>query len=292
MNINISRNGNGGTPQACSACKYQRRKCGRTCILAPYFPHERQKQFLNAHKLFGVGKITNMLKNVPLESRDLTMSTIVYQSDMRALDPVGGCYRHIHNLQSQIDFYTAQLHFTLQQIAICRAAAASSSSHHHHHHYGDIAVVPDDNNININNNNHDDEAIINPPNYQHQHQHQQQQQHFVGEQLDDMNMFQPQPQMQPQYVVDDVVGVNPNYVPLQEDLNTWVNSIPLSPPLSLQENKKEVDEVDQERLGDDHLNDDQKPGFDLINEMNSSDIVRSTIDPRHQVVNYLYIIDS
>ncbi|CAK8535915.1 unnamed protein product [Lathyrus sativus] len=281
MNINITRNGNGGIPQACSACKYQRRKCGPSCILAPYFPHERQKQFLNAHKLFGVGKITNLLKTVPPEARDLTMSTIIYQSDMRALDPVGGCYRHIQNLQSQIDFYSAQLHFALQQIAICRAAAASSSSNHHHH-YNDI-VVPDDNNNN-NHDNHDNEAIIIPPNYLHQQQlPPPPPQHFVEEQLDGIGMFQPQPQMQPQYVVDDVVGVNPNYVPLQDqDLDTWVNSIPLS-LLSLQDNKKEDDEVDQERVGDDRLNDDQKPSFDLINEMNSSDIVRSTNDPRHQL---------
>ncbi|XP_058780233.1 LOB domain-containing protein 7-like isoform X2 [Vicia villosa] len=275
MNINISRNNNsnGGTPQACSACKYQRRKCGPTCILAPYFPHERQKQFLNAHKLFGVGKITNMLKNVPPESRDVTMSTIVYQADMRALDPVGGCYRHIQTLQAQIDYFTVELHFVLQQLAICRAAAASSSSNHHH--YNDIVVNGnvngignDDNNNNINHN--DDEGVIIPP---HHYQHQQ---NFVEEQLDDVNMFQPQQQqqMQPQYVVDDVVGVNPNYVPLQEDLNTWVNSIPLS-PLTLQDNKKEEDEVDQEPVGDNRLNDDQKPVFDLSNEMNSSDIVRA-----------------
>lgn len=280
MNINISRNNNtnGGTPQACSACKYQRRKCGPTCILAPYFPHERQKQFLNAHKLFGVGKITNMLKNVPLESRDVTMSTIVYQADMRALDPVGGCYRHIQTLQAQVDYFTVELHFVLQQLAICRAAAASSSSNLHH--YNDIVGAGNDVNNNINHN--DDEGVIIPPqHYQHQQHHQP---NFVEEQLGDVNMFQPQPQqqMQPQYVVHDDVGVNPNYVPLQEDLNTWVNSIPLS-PLTLQDNKKE-EEVDQERVGDDRLTDDQKPVFDLINEMNSSDIVgRSTNDPRQQV---------
>ncbi|CAI8611982.1 unnamed protein product [Vicia faba] len=252
-NIPRNNNSNGGTPQACSACKYQRRKCGPTCILAPYFPHERQKQFLNAHKLFGVGKITNMLKNVAPESRDLTMSSIVYQADMRAADPVGGCYRHIQHLQSQIDYSTAELHFVLQQLAICRAAASSSSNNHHH--YNDY---------------NDHEDIIIPPHYQP---------HFVEEQLDDVNMFQ-QPQMQPQYVADDFVGVNPNYVPLQEDLNTWVNSIPLS-PLTLQDNKKEEDEMDQERVGDDHLKDDQKPVFDLTN---SSDIGRhSTNDPRQQL---------
>ncbi|KAE9467926.1 hypothetical protein C3L33_00163, partial [Rhododendron williamsianum] len=44
---------NNTTTHACAACKYQRRKCAPDCVLAPYFPHHRQRQFLNAHKLFG-----------------------------------------------------------------------------------------------------------------------------------------------------------------------------------------------------------------------------------------------
>ncbi|MCI58077.1 LOB domain protein, partial [Trifolium medium] len=66
-------------------------------------------------------------------------------------------------------------------------------------------------------------------------------------------------------------------------LNTWVNSIPLS-PLTLQDNKKEVEEEEgenEEIVGDDS---DQKPVFDLINEMNSLDTNGSNnIDPKHQV---------
>lgn len=269
----ISRNGN-GTTQACAACKYQRRKCGTSCILAPYFPHDRQKQFLNAHKLFGVGKITNMIKNVPPHLRDHTMSSIIFQSDMRAMDPVGGCYRFIQQLQSQYEFYQAELHLTRQQISICKATQSQQHQQQFaavsNHHYNDMHVIN-------HNNNEDNDAALNIINHFNQ-------QHFVDDQLN-MNMLpQQQLQLQQQYVVDDVC-INPNYVPLQEDLNSWANNIniPLS-PLTLEGNNKEEDgEEDQERVGDDQGND-QKPVFDLINEMNSLDTnSRSSIDPGHQV---------
>ncbi|CAN8269373.1 unnamed protein product [Cochlearia groenlandica] len=56
-----NNNNNNSTNQACAACKYQRRKCASDCILAPYFPHDRHNQFLNAHKLYGVSNITKII---------------------------------------------------------------------------------------------------------------------------------------------------------------------------------------------------------------------------------------
>ncbi|OAY36504.1 LOB domain-containing protein 22 isoform X1 [Manihot esculenta] len=117
-------NGNGnGTSQACAACKYQRRKCAPDCILAPYFPHDRQRQFLNAHKLFGVSNITKIIKNLNQTDKDEAMRTIIFQSDVRANDPVGGCYRIIRELQRQIEYHKAELDLVLHQLAICRAQA-------------------------------------------------------------------------------------------------------------------------------------------------------------------------
>ncbi|KAK7349251.1 hypothetical protein VNO77_06468 [Canavalia gladiata] len=137
----ITRNGN-STTQACAACKYQRRKCAPDCILAPYFPHDRQRQFLNAHKLFGVSNITKIIKYLDPHDKDQAMRTIIYQSDMRATDPVGGCYRYIQDLQAQIEYYRAELELVLQQLAIFRAQAqAQAQAHHHqqqhqqHHHH-------------------------------------------------------------------------------------------------------------------------------------------------------------
>ena len=117
--------------QACAACKYQRRKCGSKCILAPFFPHHREKQFLLAHRLFGVGKITNMIKPLDPGRRNIAMATIIYESDMRAKDPVGGCLRIIQNLQSQIAYSQTELQLMLQHLAFFRRSPPppSFSSH-------------------------------------------------------------------------------------------------------------------------------------------------------------------
>ncbi|MED6109220.1 hypothetical protein PIB30_031425 [Stylosanthes scabra] len=111
------------TSQACAACKHQRRKCGPNCILAPYFPHDRQKQFLNAHKLFGVGRMTDLIKPLNPSDRNIAMETIIYQAEMRAYDPVGGCFRLIQHLQSQIEYYQAELQLVLHHLALLKTQA-------------------------------------------------------------------------------------------------------------------------------------------------------------------------
>ncbi|MED6193031.1 hypothetical protein PIB30_015234 [Stylosanthes scabra] len=113
--------------QACAACKHQRRKCGPNCILAPYFPHDRQKQFLNAHKLFGVGRMTDLIKPLNPSDRNIAMETIIYQAEMRAYDPVGGCFRLIQHLQSQIEYYQAELQLVLHHLALFKAQAQQQS---------------------------------------------------------------------------------------------------------------------------------------------------------------------
>ncbi|KAL6335268.1 hypothetical protein AAG906_029505 [Vitis piasezkii] len=117
--MSVPRIGNG--TQACEACKYQRRKCAPDCILAPYFPHGRQRQFLNCHKLFGVSNITKIIRNLHPPDKDEAMRTIIFQSDVRASDPVGGCYRIIRDLQRQIEYTKAELDLVLHHLAICRA---------------------------------------------------------------------------------------------------------------------------------------------------------------------------
>ncbi|XP_039070790.1 LOB domain-containing protein 22-like [Hibiscus syriacus] len=122
--MSISRSGSNSTTQACAGCKYRRMKCAPDCILAPYFPHDRQRQFQNAHKLFGVSNITKIIKNLNPHDKDIAMHTIVFQSDARANDPVGGCYRIIQELQRQIEYSQAELDLVLHQLAICRAQVA------------------------------------------------------------------------------------------------------------------------------------------------------------------------
>jgi hypothetical protein len=120
--------GSGGTNQACAACKYQRRKCNPDCPLAPYFPADQQRRFLNAHRLFGVSNILKTLKRLRPELCADAMGTLIYQSDMRATDPVGGCYRLILNLERQLEIETAELSAVLHNLAVYRQAAADAAA--------------------------------------------------------------------------------------------------------------------------------------------------------------------
>uniref|UniRef100_M1DU55 LBD22 (LOB DOMAIN-CONTAINING PROTEIN 22) n=1 Tax=Solanum tuberosum TaxID=4113 RepID=M1DU55_SOLTU len=109
--------GSGGNgSQACAACKYQRRRCAPDCLLAPYFPVERNKEFLNAHKLFGVNNLLKLLRNVEPFQRDNAMKALIFEANIRAGDPVGGCYRIIMNLQRLINLYETELQFTYNEI--------------------------------------------------------------------------------------------------------------------------------------------------------------------------------
>ncbi|KAJ1268353.1 hypothetical protein BS78_07G128200 [Paspalum vaginatum] len=120
--------GSGSTNQACAACKYQRRKCNPDCPLAPYFPADQQRRFLNAHRLFGVSNILKTLKKLKPELCPDAMGTLIYQSDMRAQDPAGGCYRLILNLERQLDMDTAELTAVLHHLALCRQAATAATA--------------------------------------------------------------------------------------------------------------------------------------------------------------------
>ncbi|XP_021761753.1 LOB domain-containing protein 27-like [Chenopodium quinoa] len=92
----------GGTNQACAACKYQRRKCAPTCVLAPYFPADQHKMFLNVHKLFGVMKIQKLLHVLPPSTHGEAMASIIHHADIRDRYPVHGCLGVIHALLNQI----------------------------------------------------------------------------------------------------------------------------------------------------------------------------------------------
>ncbi|KAL4560051.1 hypothetical protein LXL04_032199 [Taraxacum kok-saghyz] len=130
------------TTQACAACRYQRRKCAPDCVLAPYFPHDRQRQFQNAHKLFGVSNITKLIRDLDPPQKDEAMRTIIYQSDVRAQDPVEGCYRIIRELHRQIEYSRAELEIVLHQLAICRAHAVQNQNQNQnlHHHQDQLLI--------------------------------------------------------------------------------------------------------------------------------------------------------
>ncbi|XP_068498581.1 LOB domain-containing protein 22-like [Phaseolus vulgaris] len=72
-----------------------------------------------------------MIKPLDPGRRNIAMATIIYESDMRAKDPVGGCLRIIQNLQSQIAYSQTELQLMLQHLAFFRRSSPppSFSSH-------------------------------------------------------------------------------------------------------------------------------------------------------------------
>lgn len=110
------------SPQACAACKYQRRKCNPDCTLAPYFPANQPRQFLNAHRLFGVSNILKIIRNLDPVHRTDAMRSIIFQSNVRAQDPVGGCHRIIRDLEDQIQRDSDELALVRRQLDIYRSS--------------------------------------------------------------------------------------------------------------------------------------------------------------------------
>ncbi|KAL0311873.1 UNVERIFIED_CONTAM: LOB domain-containing protein 22 [Sesamum radiatum] len=103
--------------QACAACKYQRRRCAPDCPLAPFFPADRVKEFLNAHKLFGVGNIVKILKKVPQHERQNAMRSVIFEANVRARDPVGGCHRLIRDMEERLRLCNSELDFVRKRLA-------------------------------------------------------------------------------------------------------------------------------------------------------------------------------
>ncbi|KAI0524255.1 hypothetical protein KFK09_003620 [Dendrobium nobile] len=113
---------------ACAACKYQRRRCTPDCTLAPHFPANNPRQFLNVHRLFGVSNILKILKTVEPHLHKEAMASIIFQANARARDPVGGCYRIILQLQHQHEALSSELQHVLNQISLYRAQIEKAAS--------------------------------------------------------------------------------------------------------------------------------------------------------------------
>ncbi|KAL8242714.1 hypothetical protein R6Q59_013016 [Mikania micrantha] len=146
----------------------------RTAFLAPYFPHDRQRQFQNAHKLFGVSNITKIIRNLDRPQKDEAMRTIIYQSDVRSIDPVGGCYRIIRELQRQIEISCAELEFVLQQLALYRTLNMQNNNQNHQQFNHDLIIIDEiDYDIHISNNQDEPQLYDDRSENHHHHHHDQ-----------------------------------------------------------------------------------------------------------------------
>ncbi|PON81591.1 Lateral organ boundaries domain containing protein [Trema orientale] len=100
----------GSAQPACAACKHQRKKCHEGCILAPYFPAERSRDFQAVHKVFGVSNVTKMVKNiVDDEDRRKAVDSLVWEASCRQKDPVLGPYAEYRKVYDELKIYKSQL---------------------------------------------------------------------------------------------------------------------------------------------------------------------------------------
>lgn len=93
----------GGSRPACAACRFQRRRCSPDCPLAPFFPANQPKLFQSVHSLYGVGHILKILSKLPDDvQKEEAMKSIQYESNIRQLHRVHGCYGVIIHLQQKV----------------------------------------------------------------------------------------------------------------------------------------------------------------------------------------------
>uniref|UniRef100_A0A0E0C3R7 LOB domain-containing protein n=1 Tax=Oryza meridionalis TaxID=40149 RepID=A0A0E0C3R7_9ORYZ len=111
-------------PQACAACKHQRRRCTPECRLARYFPADQPVRFRNAHRLFGIKNILRVMASASEELRDDAMKSVVYESDAWVLDPVGGAAGIVKGLSQELARVKAELDAVKRLIELHRRAAA------------------------------------------------------------------------------------------------------------------------------------------------------------------------
>ncbi|KAI9121399.1 hypothetical protein K1719_008432 [Acacia pycnantha] len=110
----------GGSNKACAACKYQRRRCSKECALAPYFPSDQPKKFINAHRLFGVANIKKILDQVEPSLRDECMTSIVFESNMREQFRVMGCLGMICDYNKRVLAATEELNHIHLKLSVYR----------------------------------------------------------------------------------------------------------------------------------------------------------------------------
>ncbi|XP_059659826.1 LOB domain-containing protein 12-like [Cornus florida] len=98
-----------GGSSPCASCKLLRRRCTRDCIFAPYFPSDDPYKFAIVHKVFGASNISKMLQELPVHQRGDAVSSLAYEANARARDPVYGCVGAISYLQNQVSQLQMQL---------------------------------------------------------------------------------------------------------------------------------------------------------------------------------------
>ncbi|KAJ0236071.1 LOB domain-containing protein 2 [Hirschfeldia incana] len=107
-NNNISNNPS--SHQACASCKHQRKKCNNECILSPYFPARKTKEFQAVHKVFGVSNVQKMVRTVREEDRTKLSESLTWEALWRQKDPVLGSYGEYRRISEELKLYKSLVH--------------------------------------------------------------------------------------------------------------------------------------------------------------------------------------
>lgn len=107
-NNNISNNSS--SHQACASCKHQRKKCNNECILSPYFPARKTKEFQAVHKVFGVSNVQKMVRTVREEDRAKLSDSLTWEALWRQKDPVLGSYGEYRRICEELKLYKSLVH--------------------------------------------------------------------------------------------------------------------------------------------------------------------------------------
>ncbi|XP_006292643.2 LOB domain-containing protein 28 [Capsella rubella] len=101
----------------CAACKYLRRKCTKDCVFAPYFPTNKQENYEMIHKVFGASHVASLINEIHPSQREIAMSTLTWEAQVRLNDLVHGVSSIIDRLQSQLNDLQNQLAIAKNELA-------------------------------------------------------------------------------------------------------------------------------------------------------------------------------
>ncbi|KAL7604460.1 hypothetical protein Lser_V15G20581 [Lactuca serriola] len=99
-----------GDRPPCAACRHRHVRCTIDCPLAPYFPANEPEVFQNVLRLYGIANVTKILNqlNDNVEKQE-AITSIKYESNIRNINPVHGCYGLTVSLLQNLNALTSEL---------------------------------------------------------------------------------------------------------------------------------------------------------------------------------------
>ncbi|KAJ8537917.1 hypothetical protein K7X08_014457 [Anisodus acutangulus] len=113
---------------SCAACKFLKRRCTPNCQFASYFRSDEPKKFANVHKVFGASNVIKILNEVPQDQREDTVNSLVYEAEVRLMDPVYGCIGTIASLQRKMVELQNDLMVTRAHLSYYEAKPSTTAS--------------------------------------------------------------------------------------------------------------------------------------------------------------------